>query len=109
MSINEMKRFLSGYGRLKYRAGRVNSELKSNPDEAKYLKPLLLEIERGCAAIVEAISNVENSHNRELLYRKYICGETLEELGDNLGYSPRHVSRLLSLAIASMNEVESGG
>ena len=106
MSISEMKRYLSRYARLKQRAARVHRELISNPEEAKYLSPLLREIEQSCAAITEAVERTENNEMRELLYRKYICGETLEELGYNVGYSPRHVSRLINLAIASMGEVD---
>ena len=44
--------------------------------------------------IEEKIRNVDNAVLSELLFQKYICGKTLEEIGYILNYSKRHIERL---------------
>ncbi len=106
MKINEMKLYLARYGKLQHRASRITREIASHPSEAKFLTPLLSEINAKCADILGLVLKIENTEKRELIYRKYICSETLAELGETMGYTPRHISRLINLAIASMNEVD---
>lgn len=57
------------------------------------------------AAEVESfISAAENVIHREVLTRKYIYGETNEQIAEAMCYSPRHIARLLSSATAFLSK-----
>ena len=106
MSVNEMKSYLGGYVKLKTRAEKLVRDIEIYPSDKKFLQPLLESVTETVEDIAARISAVENTENRELLFRKYINGETLEEIGDKLCYSARHVQRLINSAVALMSEVE---
>ncbi len=106
MSVIEMKSYLASYIKLKMRAEKLMRDIELYPTDKKFLIPLLESVTVTAEDIAEKISAVENTENRELLFRKYINGETLEEIGDKLCYSARHVQRLINSAIASMSEVD---
>ena len=106
MTVNEMKCYLAGYVKLKMRAEKLMRDIELYPSDKKFLVPLLESVTETAEDIATKISSVENTENRELLFRKYINGETLEEIGDKLCYSARHVQRLINSAVASMSEVE---
>ena len=106
MSVNEMKSYLASYVKLKTRAEKLVRYIEIYPSDKKFLQPLLESVTETAEDIAARISAVENTENRELLFRKYINGETLEEIGDKLCYSARHVQRLINSAVALMSEVE---
>lgn len=106
MSVNEMKSYLASYAKLKTRAEKLVRDIEIYPSDKKFLQPLLESVTETAEDIAARISAVENTENRELLFRKYINGETLEEIGDKLCYSARHVQRLINSAVAGMSGVE---
>lgn len=55
------------------------------------------------ATEIEAfISSAKNIIHREVLTRKYIYGETAEQIAESMNYSPRHITRLVASAICSL-------
>lgn len=105
MTTNEMKGYLGNYRKLKLRADKLIRDIELYPSDKAFLIPLLESVTKTAEDISEKISAVENNESRELLFRKYINGETLEEIGDKMCYSARHVQRLINSAIATMSEV----
>ena len=55
--------------------------------EAEHARRLMREIE-------EKIEQTDGGVLSELLYWKYVCGKTLEEISEILHYSVRHTERL---------------
>jgi DNA-directed RNA polymerase specialized sigma24 family protein len=53
--------------------------------------------------IIKAINSVDNPLYKALLIRRYINGETNEEISKNMNYEERHVRRLLKKSIESIN------
>ncbi len=107
MTTNEMKSYLANYKRLKIRAESLTRDMEKFPSDRPFLEPLLNNVTLTAEDIAEKISMVEKGERKELLIRKYINGETLEEIGDSMGYSSRHIGRLLTLAVSSMKDVKS--
>lgn len=106
MTVNEMKNYLAGYQKLMLRAKKLIREIETFPQDKSFLEPLLSNITSTAEDISLKISAVKNSDHRELLCRKYINGETLEQIGESMCYSARHVQRMLNCAVASMSEVD---
>ena len=106
MTKNEMKSYLGNYKKLKTRANRLLWEIERFPQDSAFLRPILKNVTDTVEDIAAKISCVENADQRELLVRKYIYGETFEEIGESMSYTGRHVQRLVNFAIASIPEVE---
>ncbi len=105
MSVNEMKNYLSSYQKLMQRSKKLIREIEIFPQDKSFLEPLLCQVTSTAEDISLKISAVKNPDYRELLFRKYINGETLEQIGESMCYSARHVQRMLNNAVASMSEV----
>lgn len=105
MTQIEMKKYLGNYKRLKTRANKLVWEIERFPQDRVFLQPILKKVTDTVEDITAKISEVENTDYRELLIRKYIYGETFEEIGESMCYSSRHVQRMVNVAIASMREV----
>lgn len=54
--------------------------------------------------IEDFISSAEDLIHREVLIRKYIYGETNEQIADAMNYSTRHVARLIKAALFSLEK-----
>lgn len=59
------------------------------------LKDIQREVER-------AILSVRNAEQREVLRRRYICGETWDIIADKMHFSRRHVLRLHGYALQNV-------
>ena len=105
MTINEMKNYLGSYTKLKRRAEKLMRDIEQFPSDKRFISPLLKSVTETAEDISAKILAIEKPENRELLFRKYINGETLEEIGEDMCYSARHVQRLINYAIAAMEEV----
>ncbi len=106
MTVNEMKNYLSEYRRLKHRAERLEVEIECFPQDKVFLEPLYKSVKKKVEDISSKIRSVKKSEYREILIRKYINGETLEEIGDSFCYSARHVQRLLKRAVSTIEGVD---
>lgn len=102
MTINEMKRELSDYQRLVARAKRLSSELRLFPDDREFLEPILRSVSEKTVTINGMINTVTEPEKKEMLYRKYILGETLEQIAESMSYSSRHVQRMINASIESI-------
>ena len=98
MDRNEIKNKLSQYRKLMARVQQLNIDIELYESSRKELtierdKCLLLAND-----IVCAIKREQDLRKREILIRKYIYGDTLEEIGERLSFSSRHIQRLLNSA-----------
>lgn len=62
----------------------------------------LVEITEEIEAI---IASVNNGVHRTLLERRYILGQSWEQIAENLGYSPRHIKRLHGQIIEGLEKI----
>ena len=72
----------------------LNEMILKNPSmKNKYLEKInQCEIKR--QAIEKSIEKISDQRFKLVLYEKYICGRTLEEISLILNYSKRHIERL---------------
>lgn len=102
MTVNEMKRELGDYSKLVARAKRLSAELRLFPEDREFLEPLLRNVSEKTVAINGMINTVCEPDKKEILYRKYILGETFEQIAESMCYSTRHVQRMLNSSIESI-------
>lgn len=98
MDRNNVKKKLSDYRKLMARVQQLNIDIQIFEGSRKELinerdKCLLLARDIECA-----IKKEQDLRKREILIRKYIYGDTLEEIGERLSFSSRHIQRLLNSA-----------
>jgi len=54
--------------------------------------------------IMYFVHALDDANERIVTERRYILHESIEKISEKLGYSPRHISRLLSSALEQMEE-----
>ena len=102
MDRNSVKKKLAEYRKLMARVEQLNIDIQlyeSSRDE------LIFERDKCLASanfIEKAIKKENDLKKREILVRKYIYGDTLEEIADRLSFSSRHIQRLLNSAAEQM-------
>lgn len=110
MNITEAKKYFKEYLRLNTRAQKLLFEMECYPEDKPLLEPLFLKVSAVSKNISNIIDAVPDVYYRDLLRRKYIDGATLEELGEEFGYSARHIQRMINTAVGSViREVEKSG
>lgn len=74
---------------------RILNELifKNPPNKKQYIKKIK-ECEKKRNDIENSIEKLSDQRFKLVLYEKYICGRTLEEISLILNYSKRHIERL---------------
>lgn len=102
ITASEVKKELGDYIRLMNRAKRLTAEVKFFPEDRVLLEPLMNTISEKAESINEMIGKLRDTEKKEILYRKYIKGETLEQIGEEMGISSRHVQRLINSAIEAL-------
>ena len=55
--------------------------------------------------IMSKISKLDDYCLEQLMYQKYICGNTLEVIGENMGYCTKQVGRLHKKALLMLAEI----
>ncbi len=98
MERNETKKKLSQYRRLMARVQQLNIDIQlyeSSRKELTYERDQCLLFANH---IENAIKKEKDLRKREILIRKYIYGDTLEEIAEKLSFSSRHIQRLLNSA-----------
>ncbi|MBQ2390934.1 MAG: hypothetical protein II306_04115 [Clostridia bacterium] len=55
--------------------------------------------------IMNIISKLDDYCLEQLMYQKYICGHTLETIGENIGYCTKQVGRLHKKALSILAEI----
>ena len=102
ITASEVKKELGDYTRLMNRAKRLSTEVRLFPEDRVLLEPLLKTVGERTASISKMINKLRDTEKKEILYRKYIKGETLEQIGEEMGISSRHVQRLINRAIETL-------
>ena len=95
----EKKKYLSLYLLQNAKIHRLNEMIEKFPeDRAKFLKEIkAANLIR--AEIEEKIERVDGGLLSELLFQKYICGQSLLKVSYVINYSPRQTERLHKKAL----------
>ncbi len=102
MTLQEKKKFLSGYSDLARRVTRLSDDIAKKEFSRSYIEKALDQAAQDCIKIEEIIKGVNEAAQRELLYSRYIEGMTLENLALKYGYSSRHLQRIINVAVDSL-------
>lgn len=99
-----IKEYLKSYRTSMAKAQRIkNTAAAHGIDSARAEKELCGYLSRA-AEVEEFISSAEDLIHREILIRKYIYGETNEQIAESMSYSTRHVARLGKAAVNSLEK-----
>ncbi len=99
----DKKSYLNSYLLMGATIHTLNEMIFRNPSQKnRYLKKIE-KLERTRNEIENKISKIEDQRLRIILYEKYICGRTLEEISLILNYSKRHIERLHISALKEFN------
>ena len=55
--------------------------------------------------IMTMTSSLDTAAERLIIERRYILGETIDTIAEKLGYSPRHITRMLSKALEKLADI----
>ena len=90
----DKKEYLTSYSLQSKKIYRLTKMMYENPASRKKYEEEMRKAEALKAEIEEKISATDGGVLTELLYLKYVCGKTLEEIAFILNYSERHTERL---------------
>ncbi len=105
MTVKEKKRVLNEYLKNMSTVGRLRLAMEKFEASASSIQKDIDSRLARAEEIEAFISGVGNIFQRELLLRKYVFGETFEEIGNALSYSSRQIQRAVDKAVNSL-EVE---
>ena len=103
MTIAEKKEFLKEYTKSMARVQRLNYELEKYHAASLIIEPEIEHCVSTAENIESLIYSITNNLQREIMLRRFIYGETLEEIGEALCYSPRHLQRIITKVIDRLN------
>ena len=99
MNRQEVKKYLEGYRANMAKAGRLKCEMENFKVSAPSIMGEIEECIKKSGMIEGVIISHSNLCQREIMLRKYIYGQTLEKIAEDLNYSPRHIQRILNEAV----------
>ena len=102
MNRQEVKKYLEGYRTNMAKAGRLKCEMENFTASAPSIQKEIEECIKKSSMIEGIIVSHKNLCQREIMLRKYIYGETLEKIAEELNYSPRHIQRILNEAVETI-------
>ncbi len=94
MDIEEKREYLLKYRILNSRIKRLSFLIEENPENAENYKAKINETKLLRDKIEADIDNVDGGVLSEILAEKYICGKSLEEIAEIIGYCKRQIERL---------------
>ena len=98
MVVNVMrknkKKYLNSYLLQQAKILRLREMITINPKMKLEYEQQISNAEYLRVEIENKISNVDSDILSEILFQKYICGKTLEEISIIINYSKRHTERL---------------
>lgn len=103
-SAKEIKGFLGSYKELMRTAGRIKVEMERFSACSASLGRELQALDCQTKAVEQVIDSVPDYTAREILIRRYIYGDTLEDIAEALCYSTRHVQRIVNKTAAELAE-----
>lgn len=95
-NARKMKGFLGSYKDLMRAAGRIKVEMERFSACSESLGRELEKINGQTRAVENAIDSVDDITAREVLIRRYIYGDTLEDIAEALCYSVRQIQRIVN-------------
>ena len=102
MDKKEIKKTLSNYRKLMAQAGKLEVALNIYEGCKEELTQQLKVCLESAKGIEKAINGQQDIRKREILIRKYIYGDTLEDIAQRLCFSSRHIQRLLDSAVCDI-------
>lgn len=104
MSIEEKKNYLKGYRVQQAKIKRLEQMVFEAPEKKeKYLKLLQGAVEKR-DKIEEEIESVDGGILSEILFQKYICCHSLEEIAYMISYSKRQTERMHIKALTAFEK-----
>ena len=94
MTRQAKKRYLESYRLQQAKIKRFNDLMIELPDKRDIYRVCIEKAEQFRKTIENQIEKVDGSLLSEILFQKYLCGKTLEEISYLLNYSNRQIERL---------------
>ena len=95
----EKKNYLNTYTLQNQKIYRLTRMIEKDPDRLQEVEKEIQKAEKRKREIEARIEATDGGILSELLYLKYVCGKTLEEIAPVLHYSERHTERLHQKAL----------
>lgn len=92
--MKNKKQFLKAYLLQQSKLNRLYEMRDKDPENQACYTAQIKECQKIRSLIEEKILNIGDDTLSELLFQKYVCGKTLEEISLVLNYSKRHTERL---------------
>lgn len=92
--MDRKKEYLSSYLLQGDEIRILNELILKNPTEKNQYLKRITQCDLKRHAIEDSIEKITDQRLKLVLYEKYICGHTLEEISLILNYSKRHIERL---------------
>ena len=99
----ENKKYLKSYLLQESKIRRLKESTLKFPERKSEYDKQIRNCKKTRLQIEEKINCIENEILREILFRKYILGNTLEEISFNLNYSKRQIERLHIKALENLH------
>ena len=100
--MKNKKRFLKAYLLQQSKINRLYDMREKDPlNQAEYTAQIK-ECQRLRCQIEEKIYSLDDDILSEILFQKYVCGKTLEEISFVINYSKRHTERLHIKALKTL-------
>lgn len=103
MKNSDKKAVLKSYLLQQAKIKRLYEMMPTDPEQEKKCRETIAHCKLKRQKIENCIDRVKDELLREVLYQKYVCGKTLEEIAFTLNYSKRHIERL---HIAALEKLE---
>ena len=91
---DEKRKYLESYRFLQLKIERLRMMMLQNPERREFYKGTMHRAEHLRNKIEDEIEAIDNMVLSEILYCKYVCRMSLEEVADRLFYSKRQIERL---------------
>lgn len=102
MTAVQTKKYLSEYRLHMARAIRLKREMETFKASKASIQKEIEECINKSGIIEGIIASHGNLCEREIMLRKYVYGQTIEKIAEELNYSPRHIQRILTGAVGEL-------
>lgn len=94
MEIEKKREFLKKYRVLQARITRILNMMNECPENYDKYNEEVTKARNLRDKIVEMIEAIDGGILSEILFQKYVCGKSMEQIGYAVNYSKRQVERL---------------
>ena len=98
MTVAQTKNYLDQYRIHMARACRLKKDMEWFEASRESVQREIEECIRKSNIIEGVIASFEDIRGREIMLRKYVYGQTIEKIAEELNYSSRHIQRMLNNA-----------